>query len=676
MARSRAGNPGRKRLASGEVSLIDNLARLVRAACLAALVLAVPAPSASAATRLVDDDKAECPNAGFTTIQAAVDDAEAHVVQPGDEIAICPGLYVESLVVNSPLTLRGAGAGLVRIEPDAAGSIVTATGGGPVEISGVTIAGNSQAATTAVSFVETSGAVERSRLTDLGLSANGVRSVVNGPTSRSLGVGGSLIEEYGTYGVHAETTSGDLVGTVQNSVVRGRGPISTAGAMQDGVQVVGPNSRATIQGNLITDHRNTADEADGAAVRLFDASAATSVTGNDLQGNGYGVFRGDGTGACDVFPAPPTDVNAENNWWGSPSGPTLEPKPPLCLAPVTSSSPADRVNSGVDYTPHSATPHGAPIVPAQQPDGPPTVAITSPADGAEGAPGTPVTVSASASDDFDIAKVEFRRGATLVESVDEPPYSSTVTAPAAGASQVVTATAVDSSGQSDANAISLRGALPQQPDTPQAPAEPEDRPPSVAITGPAPGAQIDPVAAPRLTADAGDDRGVARVVFLDDGQQVCSDDTAPYDCAYAPNGGDVGRNTLIAIAVDGAGQSAVDFRGVEVRRFNPKLTARTTPKRDRRRPYRYTTTGSVLLPAGVTPAQACSGGGSVAIEFRVGKLRLPQTATLRPDCSFRTSIAFPSRRSLGNGRIAISAKFGGNTVLGTAKAPSQKVRAG
>src|SRR5215207_11185227 len=39
MARSRARSPGSKRLAPGEGSLIDNLARLVRAACLAALVL-------------------------------------------------------------------------------------------------------------------------------------------------------------------------------------------------------------------------------------------------------------------------------------------------------------------------------------------------------------------------------------------------------------------------------------------------------------------------------------------------------------------------------------------------------------------------------------------------------------------------------------------------------------
>ena len=675
MARSRARSPGLQatRIGGGG-SLIDNLARLARAACLAALVLAVPASGASAATWVVDDDMAECPNAGFTSIQDGIDAAQSN-----DEVAICPGVYVKSLVLNSPLTLRGAGAGLVRIEPDAAGSIVTATGGGPVTISGVTVAGNSQAATTAVSFVETSGTVERSRLTDLGLSANGVRSVVNGSTARSLVVRGSLIEEYGNYGVHAETTSGDLVGTVENSVVRGRGAISTAGAMQDGVQVVGPNARATINGNLITDNRNSSDESLGAAVRLFNASDATEVVDNDLQGNGYGVFRGEATGTCDGAAGGP--VVAERNWWGRAAGPVTEPRPCPPLLPVTGSPGGDRVNSDIDTTDPASTPHGAPVVPAQQPDTPPQVAITSPGDGAAAEPGSPVTVSATASDDFDVKRVEFRRGATLVASDQTPPYSAAVNAPAAGTSQVVTATAVDSSGQTSVAAISLRGTAPppvtpQQPETPQAPAEPEDRPPTVAITGPAPGAQIDPAVAPRLTADAGDDRGVARVVFLDDGQQVCSDDTAPYDCAYAPTGGDVGRNTLIAIAVDGAGQGAVDFRGVEVRRFNPKLTARTTPKRDRRRPYRYTTTGSVLLPTGVTPAQACSGGGSVAIEFRVGKLRLPQTATLRPDCSFRTSIAFPSRRSLGNGRIAISAKFGGNTVLGTAKAPSQKVRAG
>jgi hypothetical protein len=323
-------------------------------------------------------------------------------------------------------------------------------------------------------------------------------------------------------------------------------------------------------------------------------------------------------------------------------------------------------------------PRGTPQAPGAQDDAAPTLTISAPTDGTAAAPGSQVTVKAAASDDFDIKRVEFRRGTTLVKTDTQPPYDAAITAPAAGQSTAVTATAFDSGEQTTARAISLRGTAPQQqpqPQQPQAPAEPEDRPPTVTFTGPAEGTAISPSSPPRLTADASDDRGVARVAFLDDGKVVCTDETAPYDCAYTPTGDDVGRDTLIAIAQDGAGQTAVAFRGVTVARFDPKLTARTTPKRDRKRPYRYTTTGSVLLPSGVSPGQACA-GGSVAIEFRAGKLRLPQTATLRSDCSFRTSIAFPSRRALGNGRITVTAKFGGNSVLGTAKARSQKVRAG
>jgi hypothetical protein len=243
----------------------------------------------------------------------------------------------------------------------------------------------------------------------------------------------------------------------------------------------------------------------------------------------------------------------------------------------------------------------------------------------------------------------------------------------------VTATAVDSADQTGVSAISLRGtppAAPPAPVVPAAPPEPEDRPPSVAFTGPVEGVSIAPSSPPVITADAGDDRGVAQVVFMDDGKVICTDPAAPYECPYAPDGGDVGRNTLIAVAVDGAGQTSAAFRGVSVGRFGPRLTARTTPRRDRRRPYRYTTSGSVVLPTGVTSAQACADGGTVSIEFTAGRLRLPMTTTLRADCTYRSSIAFPSRRSLGRGRLAVRVRFAGNGVLVGARARTQTVRAG
>jgi hypothetical protein len=263
----------------------------------------------------------------------------------------------------------------------------------------------------------------------------------------------------------------------------------------------------------------------------------------------------------------------------------------------------------------------------------------------------------------------------VVATRTQRPYSASVTAPGAGSSQAITVRATDSSGQTTSRSIAIQGEPLPAPASPQQPSA-DDRPPSVTITGPAEGAAIDPAAAPRITAQASDDNGVARVGFLDDGKLVCTDDTAPYECAYAPGGDDVGRNTLIAIALDGAGQTAVDFRAVSVGKFTPVLTAKTTPTRDKKRPYRYATSGTLVLPAGVTPAQACGSGGVVGVEFAAGKLKLPTTAALKPDCTYKTSIAFPSRRPLGRGRLTVRTSFAGNSVVGAAKAKTQKVRAG
>ena len=66
----------------------------------------------------------------------------------------------------------------------------------------------------------------------------------------------------------------------------------------------------------------------------------------------------------------------------------------------------------------------------------------------------------------------------------------------------------------------------------------DDKPPTVAWVTPKAGAKLGNTTT--LTVTAADDRGVALVRFLDDDRVVCEDTAAPYTCAYAPRGEDVG----------------------------------------------------------------------------------------------------------------------------------------
>ena len=85
----------------------------------AAVALLAPA-AASASTWTVDDDHVQCPNAGFSTVQGAINQAA-----PWDTVVVCAGDYAEAintpnstnspaqagskaaLLITKPLTIRG-----------------------------------------------------------------------------------------------------------------------------------------------------------------------------------------------------------------------------------------------------------------------------------------------------------------------------------------------------------------------------------------------------------------------------------------------------------------------------------------------------------------------------------------------------------------------------------------
>ena len=201
----------------------------------------------------------------------------------------------------------------------------------------------------------------------------------------------------------------------------------------------------------------------------------------------------------------------------------------------------------------------------------------------------------------------------------------------------------------------------------------EDRPPTVAWTAPASGATLSTRTANVLQVTATDDRGISQVIFMDDERVVCTDTTAPYTCDYKPQGDDVGRNTLVALAIDTSQQSASAVRNVRVGRFTPTLTASTTPRRDTSAPYRFTTSGRLRLPTGVTNAQGCS--GLVSVQFKAGtKTISSRRVSVSRSCTYRSRVTFRIPSRLRPSRLNVVVRYLGNEVLGTDNAPRQTVR--
>ncbi len=173
------------------------------------------------------------------------------------------------------------------------------------------------------------------------------------------------------------------------------------------------------------------------------------------------------------------------------------------------------------------------------PNSPPTVSITSPANGASFISPASITIQATAADvGGSVAKVEFFRGATKLGEDPTSPYSLTLNNQIAG-SYTLTARATDNLGAMKTSAVvtvTVTG----------------NAPPSVSITSPANNATFIPPATIAIQATASDlDGTVSKVEFFRGTTKLGEDLTSPY--AFTWSGVPLGTYSLTARATDNQG---------------------------------------------------------------------------------------------------------------------------
>jgi hypothetical protein len=174
---------------------------------------------------------------------------------------------------------------------------------------------------------------------------------------------------------------------------------------------------------------------------------------------------------------------------------------------------------------------------------PPSVSLTSPAEGSSLSNSSVVAIAATAADnDGTIARVEFYDGAALLGSDITSPYSFSWTGGRTG-SHVLTAVAYDNLGAkttSPARTVTLGG----------------NASPVVSLTSPTDGSEYQAPGSLTLTATASDtDGSVARVEFYSGTRLLGADTSSPYSFVWT--GVLAGSYALTAVARDNAGAMTV-----------------------------------------------------------------------------------------------------------------------
>jgi chitinase len=173
---------------------------------------------------------------------------------------------------------------------------------------------------------------------------------------------------------------------------------------------------------------------------------------------------------------------------------------------------------------------------------PPTTNITSPSNGATFTAPANITISAAASDNGSVTKVDFYNGGTLLGTDSASPYSFSWTNVAVGTYSLTTK-ATDNQGAVTTSAIvsiTVNGS---------------NTPPTTSITSPSNGASFTAPASVTINASASDANGtITRVEFFQGSTKLGEDTSSPYSLAWTNVS--AGSYNLTTKATDNAGATS------------------------------------------------------------------------------------------------------------------------
>ncbi|PYJ08730.1 MAG: hypothetical protein DMF06_12015 [Verrucomicrobia bacterium] len=270
-------------------------------------IMAIGSLAARAATLIVDDNL-QCPGATYPTIQGAVTAAS-----PGDTIKVCPGTYVEQVMITKNLKVEGiafnnenlalvmpapVGANSTSLSGNPVAAIILVDGASNVSLTNLTVDGaagglNGCDAPTfiGVYYRNASGKMDSMAVRNIRLGAGsegcqnglGIFAQSGNGGSAKLEVVNSSVHDYQKNGITANEVGTEL--TAKGNAVTGFGPSPIIA--QNGIQLA-YGAKGTVESNSVINHVYSPATYSAAGILVY-ASGEVKVKKNNVGKSQVGV---------------------------------------------------------------------------------------------------------------------------------------------------------------------------------------------------------------------------------------------------------------------------------------------------------------------------------------------------------------------------------------------------